>query len=118
MCILLSPLSCRKTKTAPTSETWKPTLSVEQMTGIGPAYSAWEADILPLNYICKAFPEVGKGKNSEERSFGANEGIRTPDLLITNQLLYRLSHISIVTIILPQDGGFVNRKMKISFEDF
>ena len=24
---------------------------------------------------------------------GANEGIRTPDLLITNRLLYRLSYI-------------------------
>lgn len=28
---------------------------VEQMTGIEPASSAWEADILPLNYICKAY---------------------------------------------------------------
>jgi hypothetical protein len=27
------------------SETWEP------MTGIEPAYSAWEADVLPLNYI-------------------------------------------------------------------
>jgi len=26
-------------------------LSVEPMTGIEPAYSAWEADVLPLNYI-------------------------------------------------------------------
>ena len=25
--------------------------SVEPMTGIEPAYSAWEADVLPLNYI-------------------------------------------------------------------
>ena len=24
----------------------------KQMTGIEPAYSAWEADVLPLNYIC------------------------------------------------------------------
>jgi hypothetical protein len=24
---------------------------VEPMTGIEPAYSAWEADVLPLNYI-------------------------------------------------------------------
>jgi hypothetical protein len=24
---------------------------VERMTGIEPAYSAWEADVLPLNYI-------------------------------------------------------------------
>ena len=26
--------------------------SLEQMTGIEPAYSAWEADTLPLSYIC------------------------------------------------------------------
>lgn len=26
-------------------------MTVEPMTGIEPAYSAWEADILPLNYI-------------------------------------------------------------------
>ena len=25
--------------------------AVEPMTGIEPAYSAWEADVLPLNYI-------------------------------------------------------------------
>ncbi len=25
---------------------------MEQMTGIEPAYSAWEADTLPLSYIC------------------------------------------------------------------
>ncbi len=26
-------------------------MEVEPMTGIEPAYSAWEADVLPLNYI-------------------------------------------------------------------
>jgi hypothetical protein len=26
-------------------------VAVEPMTGIEPAYSAWEADVLPLNYI-------------------------------------------------------------------
>jgi hypothetical protein len=26
-------------------------VNVEPMTGIEPAYSAWEADVLPLNYI-------------------------------------------------------------------
>jgi hypothetical protein len=26
-------------------------LDLEPMTGIEPAYSAWEADVLPLNYI-------------------------------------------------------------------
>ena len=30
----------------------KGSFSLEQMTGIEPAYSAWEADVLPLNYIC------------------------------------------------------------------
>jgi hypothetical protein len=29
----------------------KPQVIVEPMTGIEPAYSAWEADVLPLNYI-------------------------------------------------------------------
>jgi hypothetical protein len=28
-----------------------PLPNVEPMTGIEPAYSAWEADVLPLNYI-------------------------------------------------------------------
>ena len=28
------------------------TFVLKQMTGIEPAYSAWEADVLPLNYIC------------------------------------------------------------------
>lgn len=26
-------------------------MNLEPMTGIEPAYSAWEADVLPLNYI-------------------------------------------------------------------
>ena len=30
--------------------------------------------------------------------FGANEGTRTPDLLITNQLRYRLRHISVILL--------------------
>lgn len=29
--------------------------------------------------------------------YGANEGTRTPDLLITNQLRYQLRHISVPT---------------------
>ncbi len=28
-----------------------PAMMMEPMTGIEPAYSAWEADVLPLNYI-------------------------------------------------------------------
>jgi hypothetical protein len=33
---------------------WTPSelgLCLERMTGIEPAFSAWEADVLPLNYI-------------------------------------------------------------------
>jgi hypothetical protein len=32
-------------------------LVMERMTGIEPAYSAWEADVLPLNYIRSDLPE-------------------------------------------------------------
>ncbi len=39
---------------------------------------------------------------------GANEGTRTPDLLITNQLLYRLSYIGTsATIIIAKCSPFV-----------
>ena len=31
--------------------------AVERMTGIEPAFSAWEADVLPLNYIREARQE-------------------------------------------------------------
>ena len=31
---------------------WRPALPMEQVTGIEPAYSAWEADTLPLSYTC------------------------------------------------------------------
>jgi hypothetical protein len=34
-----------------TDRTTFPLVFVEPMTGIEPAYSAWEADVLPLNYI-------------------------------------------------------------------
>ena len=88
---------------APNAQMRVEALDLERMTGIGPAYSAWEADILPLNYIRRSPTRCGKNKNSDERSFyGANDGTRTHDLLITNQLLYHLSHISIVTHILSQ----------------
>lgn len=42
---------------------------VEPMTGIEPAYSAWEADVLPLNYIGR----VSKGKaNTRKTSPGVH----------------------------------------------
>ena len=45
--IRLRPSSTPKTK-----GTARVPLFLEQMTGIEPAYSAWEADTLPLSYIC------------------------------------------------------------------
>jgi hypothetical protein len=38
-------------RTEPTFEHYSRWSRVEPMTGIEPAYSAWEADVLPLNYI-------------------------------------------------------------------
>ena len=46
------------------------------MTGIEPASPAWEAGVLPMNYIC----------------IRAGNGTRTRDLRITNASLYRLSY--------------------------
>jgi hypothetical protein len=35
--------------------------ALERMTGIEPAFSAWEADVLPLNYIRMAEPGYTAG---------------------------------------------------------
>ena len=54
---------------------------------------------LYLTIIQSHFPK----KRSENKLFSdptADSGIRTRDLLITNQLLYQLSHISITEIII------------------
>ena len=47
---------------APSAQMHVAALDLERMTGIGPAYSAWEADILPLNYIRRFPTAVGKIK--------------------------------------------------------
>ena len=47
---------------APSAQMRVEALDLERMTGIGPAYSAWEADILPLNYIRRFPTAVGKIK--------------------------------------------------------
>ena len=45
---------------------------------------------------------------------GAGGRTRTPDLLITNQLLYQLSYTSIATdCIITRQGRFVNKKINI-----
>ena len=36
------------------------TARLERMTGIEPAFSAWEADVLPLNYI-REDPQITNG---------------------------------------------------------
>ena len=39
-------------------------------------------------------PKINKKERSDLSFDGAGKGTRTPDLLITNQLLYQLSHTS------------------------
>ncbi len=55
----------------------------EQMTGIEPASPAWEAGVLPMNYICAR----------------AGNGTRTRDLRITNASLYRLSYSGTLPVL-------------------
>jgi hypothetical protein len=54
------PLNDRRPSVRNLLPTWA--FALERMTGIEPALSAWEADVLPLNYIrrlCRAPPEAG-----------------------------------------------------------
>ncbi len=44
---------------------------LERVTGIEPAFSAWEADVLPLNYTRKLFSEPAE-KSNEEPAQGAD----------------------------------------------
>ena len=48
--------------------------------------------------------------------FGADNQIRTDDLVITNDVLYRLSHISVLSLddsyIIPNKNRFVNPFLK------
>jgi hypothetical protein len=55
------------------------------MTGIEPAYSAWEADVLPLNYIGEAvltcknpFSECGREAQCHTMSQLAPNSLRRP----------------------------------------
>ena len=55
-----------------------------------------------LRINCSTDVVEKKKKITEENlslPLGAGEGNRTPDLLITNQLLYRLSHASILSFV-------------------
>ena len=86
------PCFCRKTGRDKLKKTKmkrfpsrKPLLDLVEVTGFEPA-TFWSrtkrATKLRYNSI-----------------YGANEGTRTPDLLITNQLLYQLSHIGIWELV-------------------
>ena len=88
-------------------------IKVERVKGIEPSQPAWKAGTLPLSYtriiyfgggwwirttesianrftVCPLWP---LGKSSV---FGAGNRTRTYNLLITSQLLYQLSHTSIL----------------------
>ena len=88
-------------------------LKVERVKGIEPSQPAWKAGTLPLSYtrifyfgggwwirttesianrftVCPLWP---LGKSSV---FGAGNRTRTYNLLITSQLLYQLSHTSLL----------------------
>ena len=90
-------------------------LKVERVKGIEPSQPAWKAGTLPLSYtrifyfgggwwirttesianrftVCPLWP---LGKSS---MFGAGNRTRTYNLLITSQLLYQLSHTSILIL--------------------
>ena len=90
-------------------------LKVERVKGIEPSQPAWKAGTLPLSYtriiyfgggwwirttesianrftVCPLWP---LGKSSV---FGAGNRTRTYNLLITSQLLYQLSHTSILIL--------------------
>ena len=54
-------------------------LRLKQMTGIGPAYPAWKAGVLPLNYICKCSPRI----------YNRGDRIWTCDFLLPKQALYQ-----------------------------
>lgn len=72
-------------------------LVLERATRIELATSAWEADVLPLNYarIClSAVPTGGSACTLAEQKNGAGNVTWTRDLCITNALLYQLSYSS------------------------
>ncbi len=62
------------------------------MVAVFPHATAWTAD------TARPVREKQKARSSglfvqDLKKYGADEGSRTPDLLITNQLLYQLSYV-------------------------
>ncbi len=50
------------------------TKGLERMTGIEPAFSAWEADVLPLNYIRRGAQTSGQRSGIEPRRTASERG--------------------------------------------
>ncbi len=55
--LIAAPLSLSLASRSPDQGASRVAVMVEPMTGIEPAYSAWEADVLPLNYIGVRVPD-------------------------------------------------------------
>ena len=92
---------------------------MEPVTGIEPALPAWKAGALPLSYTdvlpwapshvhpwLPVFPGCHVRKKGglhaagpdEKTPRGAGRRTRTPDLLVTNQLLYLLSYTGVCAL--------------------
>jgi hypothetical protein len=48
---------------------------VERVTGIEPAFSAWEADVLPLNYTRQCFREGSNAFHASSTCFSGTERV-------------------------------------------
>jgi hypothetical protein len=57
---------------------------MERVTGVEPAYSAWKADVLPLNYTRERPDRSGAGR-SPSRPFGDHEGAGTYAISLAKQ---------------------------------
>ena len=82
--------------------------SLQQVTGIEPAHSAWEADVLPLYYTCKKerrHPDSNRGIGVLQTRalplgyvalYGADDEARTRYLNLGKVALYQMSYIRIL----------------------
>ena len=57
-------------------------ITMERVTGIEPAFSAWEADVLPLNYTRtggRSRSDLGKSSNQNARAARSAPARRSTD---------------------------------------
>ena len=68
--------------------------SLKQVMGIEPTYSAWKADVLPLNHTCIAAVKTAQNiVTSRCEATTAQSRNRTSDTGIFSPLLYQLSYL-------------------------